>query len=566
MNWFYILASLMALALVYFTLYSQNQLGKKMLLGSFYILKKIPVQHFRVRTWKDILLLVMRVGFVAMLALLLSVPGKHEPLPRATVYINGEEHPDTKSDQTMHPVKLVSTETKIQDQFSEDTLFAQSLQKAMGPFSRPVFISLGIFPTQKQLAKGDWIVLPPLQEKWQLPLYLAPHAALGPLQETQQKIMDHKITLYFPIQIENNQKVQIALRSQQGKPIAITYKQNENTLLTWLSGPSTLWGELGVSGFFMLRSNNIIQSIVSKELTKNALPFKKARENQKPSQIEARLPLAIMLKIAIAFLIAEAFFFLFRNFRPKNKKVKNNALMAMLAVLLLSNPGKLVAHDFYFQILDLGPSQKYTQNKAPKAISAHQKSNLFQTIAAETMRRTSILFANPKIKNIRPRQLTINAKNKLIPFLWIIGCPAKSQLNAQLSKNLLTFIQQGGIIVVSDCQDKKQGLFYFFDTLARKANPKSKGLAQLSDKHAIYRSFYLIDYSKIYGSDISFSTKRTAIIYQDFSMIDYLQNNKEMSIRTQINIIMFLLTGNYKKDQVHARSILKRLKRRELFR
>jgi len=39
----------------------------------------------------------------------------------------------------------------------------------------------------------------------------------------------------------------------------------------------------------------------------------------------------------------------------------------------------------------------------------------------------------------------------------------------------------------------------------------------------------------------------------------------EKALRTGINIVLYLLSGNYKSDQLHVRHILKRLKKRELF-
>jgi hypothetical protein len=36
-------------------------------------------------------------------------------------------------------------------------------------------------------------------------------------------------------------------------------------------------------------------------------------------------------------------------------------------------------------------------------------------------------------------------------------------------------------------------------------------------------------------------------------------NQREMSIRFGINLVMYALTGNYKSDQVHAPAVLERL-------
>jgi hypothetical protein len=37
------------------------------------------------------------------------------------------------------------------------------------------------------------------------------------------------------------------------------------------------------------------------------------------------------------------------------------------------------------------------------------------------------------------------------------------------------------------------------------------------------------------------------------------ENQREMAYRTGVNIMMYMLTGNYKADQVHVPALLERL-------
>ena len=44
-----------------------------------------------------------------------------------------------------------------------------------------------------------------------------------------------------------------------------------------------------------------------------------------------------------------------------------------------------------------------------------------------------------------------------------------------------------------------------------------------------------------------------------FATVPGTNRQREFAIRTGINVVMYALTGNYKADQVHIRSILERL-------
>ncbi len=94
----------------------------------------------------------------------------------------------------------------------------------------------------------------------------------------------------------------------------------------------------------------------------------------------------------------------------------------------------------------------------------------------------------------------------------------------------------------------------------------SPGLVRLTGDHPLYKSFYLMNSQNFRGADVSLTTKRTAIILSENNLRQRILNRNEDALKAGVNIVLYMLSGNYKSDQIHTRQILNRLKKRELFR
>ena len=115
-------------------------------------------------------------------------------------------------------------------------------------------------------------------------------------------------------------------------------------------------------------------------------------------------------------------------------------------------------------------------------------------------------------------------------------------------------------------------------------NLEAYNLSPMSNKHTLTKSFYLLkkfpgkwDNKIILTDNTNLNLKDgvNSIIlgFNDWASAWALDDNKqplypvvpggerqrELSYRFGINITMYALTGNYKSDQVHSKSILKRL-------
>jgi hypothetical protein len=68
------------------------------------------------------------------------------------------------------------------------------------------------------------------------------------------------------------------------------------------------------------------------------------------------------------------------------------------------------------------------------------------------------------------------------------------------------------------------------------------------------------------GADVSLTTKRSAIILSENNLRQRILSRNDDALKASVNIVLYMLSGNYKSDQIHTRQILNRLKKRELFR
>ena len=102
---------------------------------------------------------------------------------------------------------------------------------------------------------------------------------------------------------------------------------------------------------------------------------------------------------------------------------------------------------------------------------------------------------------------------------------------------------------------------------------------------AIFRSFYLINQVAgrlktnkflegitlkgrtvlLYSTnDLGGAWSRNKLGHWNYEMIGGMRNQRKSSIRLGVNIVLYALTLDYKKDMVHLPIILERLKRRKL--
>jgi hypothetical protein len=162
-------------------------------------------------------------------------------------------------------------------------------------------------------------------------------------------------------------------------------------------------------------------------------------------------------------------------------------------------------------------------------------------------------------------------------------------------KKIQVYMKNGGLIVFDTrdqspnniiSKNKSKEQVYLKDILKSLDLP---ALIEVPENHVIRRSFYLLDElpgrytggsvwveataknSKDGVSSIIIGGNNWAAAWAKdnsnkpiFTVIPGGEKQREFSYRFGINLVMYSMTGNYKADQVHIKSILKRLNNNKL--
>ncbi len=192
----------------------------------------------------------------------------------------------------------------------------------------------------------------------------------------------------------------------------------------------------------------------------------------------------------------------------------------------------------------------------------------------ELMKRTSVEA------KLEPASIRLTDKALFYhPFLCLAGAQEFPPFSEEESRILRRYLRLGGLMLIDDCQ--AAGNSGFAQSVQREIArlfPR-KSWERLKQDHTVLRSFYLLDRAAgrvlvspyLEGINIE---DRTPIIYSrndlsgawardDFGNWEYEvipggQTQREMSFRQGINIIMYALAVNYKRDQIHQPFILQR--------
>jgi hypothetical protein len=216
---------------------------------------------------------------------------------------------------------------------------------------------------------------------------------------------------------------------------------------------------------------------------------------------------------------------------------------------------------FRFVVLDVGQGES-------------ERTAALQRLAYEVRKRTSIDAAEDVgTVKLDPQKLFE------APFLVLPVCRGLPPLTDMQVQLLRRYLDVGGFLFVDNCQGRPGGAAdeWIHKELGR-VYPE-RAFKPVPQDHSVTRSFYLID--RAYGRTndrADFESiddgDRTLILVNPNDMLgalmrdpfgnpiyDISERQREMAQRQGVNIALYALTLNYKKDQIHIPFILKRRQR-----
>ena len=204
------------------------------------------------------------------------------------------------------------------------------------------------------------------------------------------------------------------------------------------------------------------------------------------------------------------------------------------------------------------------------------KPQAVQQLLWEVSKRTSIRVTE------NPIELTLEQDNLFYhPLIVWIGVGAVPPFTAEQRLILRRYLRGGGTLFIDDASPHGDDAFHQCVEREMKAIWPKRPWEQLGTDHTIYRSFYLLEYP---GGRLDRQRWLEGVTFDDRSPVIYGRNDlfgafarddmgawsepmvnggrrqREFAFRLGINLVMYALCLNYKRDQVHVTSILRRRK------
>ncbi len=193
--------------------------------------------------------------------------------------------------------------------------------------------------------------------------------------------------------------------------------------------------------------------------------------------------------------------------------------------------------------------------------------------AFELVRRTNA-SGNPSSPLIRADEAGLLAE----PFVVWAGAGEFSELSPSEVRGLRAFLTLGGMIVVDDLEPDAGGFRRSVRRELRRILPEHP-VVPLAPDHVLFHSYYLVDrpVGRVLGPDRVEAVSRgkaAQVLLLGHDLLGALARSqaddwalevvpggarqREQAVRFAVNIAMYLLCSDYKDDQVHASSLMRR--------
>lgn len=228
--------------------------------------------------------------------------------------------------------------------------------------------------------------------------------------------------------------------------------------------------------------------------------------------------------------------------------------------------------------LGIGPKSRFRLAQLQLGPNWNPRPSALRRMGWELEKRTSVdVTLDPVIVPPTTDKLLQN------PILYLSGDRAIDLPNAPGLDALRRFLTVGGFLIIDSAEGAVGGAF---DQSIRRLvgalfppSRKEPGLALIAPDHVVYKSFYLLDQPV---GRLALSPTMEGITHDGRLVAAYVQNDlggawardtlgnfqfpcepggerqRELSFRLGINLIMYALCLDYKTDQVHVQSIMRR--------
>lgn len=202
-----------------------------------------------------------------------------------------------------------------------------------------------------------------------------------------------------------------------------------------------------------------------------------------------------------------------------------------------------------------------------------QRPNAWQRLLYEVTSTTSV-ECEPRAVRVSPDEADLFEH----PFLVLQGDTAFEMPSEKGLEQLARYLAYGGFLFIDDATGSDDSAF---DTsvreLVRRIFP-TRPLGPLSPDHSVYRAFFLIDrplgrvdrFDHLEGvttgniapliysrNDVSGALDRRDDGRPRHACVPGGERQRREAIKLGINLVLYSLTANYKKDQAHVRELMK---------
>jgi len=520
MIYFYI--GLASIFLVFFTIYKKTNAGKNIFLGSFFIIKKYITYNYNVLSFKQLDLLLIRLLISILLLVLLYKPSFFN---LNSPYVKDPILQVIKTEDPSNKIEF-NTDNLVLDNYEADIFFINTFIKNYKTTKERV--ELVYSPTKDFSTKQDYTYIIFLSKEQDLDFFskFKDYFYISNLETSITVIDGIRINNYYPVFLNQD----LCLKKlENGNCLVLSIIHDSNKYLIFLSSLGPYWGDLGISAYFIdiidlyLKGINFDLNIIN-------------TDDKSYASISSKLPKYNYLRIFLILMLLESLIFVLR------KKVLLTFIF-LFSSNLFSNSFKFI----YLNYEDIDYSKFFKANK---------------TYIEE---RTSVKFNNSYYQAVHISELRKDFLPDL-PYLWIFGCSKTFSFNEDLISFFKNFVNKGGIIISDSCGVNNDFSYnYNIEQLVHRVIG-SRNLDFLDYEKAILKSFFILDKAYLKGVIVSQTTMRIPLFISRNNLVKRVGFNDEEAKKIVLNVVLYMLSGNYKSDQVHAKHILERIKNKDLIR